>query len=458
MGTWGSRKALKAKKKKPDASFLQLNILNYIMKCKTLILIMLMLTGAVSAQDTVRLTLDSCLHYAYRHNLQVQSATLSHATSEASLTGAKLRFLPSVSATASEGWGWADGTSGRNTQYGLNGSLTLFSGLSNLRSLQQSRIGADQSALKVQQTENSIGTQVVQAYLTILMNEEMLSFLQEVLETSRVQEQEGAVKYQVGRILESDYLLLEANLTSAQTEVENTLLTIEKDRSTLKTLIGMKEAVVLEVVPGDESLRAVDCAVPSLDTLVALAREHMPDWQISAMDVDIARLNVRLAESSFLPTVSLNAGYGGGWNPTGNGTGSGNTFSDNSSLTLGVNIPIFDRGSSYTQLKQSKIALEQAELQQCQTELELENELEGVYVTLCQALNRFRSNEALSSAYRASYDVYVVKYAAGAVTTVEMLQQQNKYLSALNDWLQSKYSYLLTEKQVDIYTGKEVRL
>ena len=41
---------------------------------------------------------------------------------------------------------------------------------------------------------------------------------------------------------------------------------------------------------------------------------------------------------------------------------------------------------------------------------------------------------------------------------MELLQQQDRYLSALNDYLQNKYSYLLAEKQLDIYTGKEIKL
>ena len=52
----------------------------------------------------------------------------------------------------------------------------------------------------------------------------------------------------------------------------------------------------------------------------------------------------------------------------------------------------------------------------------------------------------------------MLKFAQGAITTVEMLQQQDRYLSALNDYLQSKYNYILIEKQLDIYTGKEIKL
>lgn len=409
--------------------------------------------ATLSAQDTVRMTLDSCLRYAYSHNLTVRTAALNQESSEAALTGAKLRFLPSVNASASQGWSWDSGTgTSSNTQYGINGSLTLFSGLSNLRNLQQNRVSAEQSELKVQQTENSIGVQIVQAYLTVLMNEEKLSYQEDVLETSRQQKLEGEVKYQVGRILESDYLLLEASLTSAESEIENTRLTIENNRSNLNTLLCMDDRTAIAVVPSDDTLRAAERILPEHDSVMAQARRNMPDWQISEMNVELARYNVKQAESAYLPTMSLNAGYGGGWMPaitTGN-----STFSNNSTLSLGLSVPLLNRGSSRTQLKQSKIALQQAELQHQQTLMDLTDQLDDLYLNTQQALNRYRAAEALAMAYKASYDVYVIKYGEGAVTTVEMLQQQERYLSALNDYLQSKYNYILAEKQLDIYTGK----
>lgn len=416
-----------------------------------------MLAAMVSAtaQETVRMTLDSCLRYAHEHNLQVQTAILNHESSKASLTGAKMRFLPSVSASASQGWSW-DGEQNSNTQYGINGSLTLFNGLSNIRSLKQSRLSNDQSTLKVKQTENSVDIQIMKAYLTILMNQEKLSYQQEVLETSRQQQLEGEVKHQVGRILESDYLLLGANYTSAEAELENTRLTIHDNILGLADILGMGDDKWIEVVPSSDTLRAADRTLPPHDSVMEQAQRSMPDWQISELDVDLARLNVRLAESSFMPSLSLNAGYGGQWLPGITSTGS--TFGDNTSLTLGLSVPIFDNGNSVTQYKKSKISLQQAELQHQQTLIDLESDIDNLYLTAMQALNRYRASEALCEAYRASYEVYVIKYAEGTITTVELLQQQDRYLSALNDYLQNKYNFLLSEKQLDIYTGKEIKL
>lgn len=403
------------------------------------------------------MSLDSCLRYAYRHNLTVRTATLNKEAAEVNLTGAKLQFLPSINAYAGQGWGWDSGI-GRssNTQYGLDGSLTLFSGLSNLRTLKQSRVNAEQSNLMVRQSENAIGVQIIQAYLTILMNKEKLSFQQEVLETSHQQQLEGEVKHQVGRILESDYMLLAANYTSAQSEIANTSITISNNINTLNDLLYNTGDTLITVIPPDDTIRAADRSIPDFDSVMAQAMRTIPDWQISEMAVEMAKINVDIARTAFIPNVSLNAGYGGGWLPA--ITEPSSSFSDNSSLTIGINIPILNRGLSYTQLKQSKIALQEAELQHQQNLIDIKSMVENVYIALQQALNRFRASEALMEAYKASYDIYVIKYTEGAVTTVELLQQQDRYLSALNDYLQNKYTYILAEKQLDIYTGKEIKL
>ena len=41
--------------------------------------------GAAKAQDTLRITLDSCLNYAYSHNITVQNAGLQREAAAAAL-------------------------------------------------------------------------------------------------------------------------------------------------------------------------------------------------------------------------------------------------------------------------------------------------------------------------------------------------------------------------------------
>ena len=425
------------------------------MKHKIIISITMVLTlcGTVSAQERVRMSLDSCLRYAYSHNITLQNAQLNRESAEAALSGAKMNFLPALNASASQGWAWNEGRS-HSTSYGLNGSLTLFDGLSYVRNYQQAKLSQQQSDLTARQSQNTVAAKIISAYLTIVMNEEKLSYQQEVLETTRQQQSEGELKFRVGKILESDYRLLEANYLSAQAEIENTRLTIDNNRRELRDLMCMPAGQTVEVAMASNDSVDAD-AIPTYNELLQASKESMPDWELGRLEVEKARCNVELARASFLPSLSLNAGmsYNNGEQNL-NGTTLAIDGGLNKSVSLGLNIPLFDRGSTVTKFRQSKLSLRQAELNYQQDTIDIEATLHKQYNETLQALNSFRKTKTMSEAYHASYDVYKLKYKEGAITTVEMLQQQDKYLSALNEYLMSKYTFILAQKQLEIYMGK----
>ena len=60
------------------------------------------------------------------------------------------------------------------------------------------------------------------------MNQELLAYQEEVAKTSEEQLKQGEIQYQVGKIMESDYLLLKAQYASDQYTIKNTKITIAK--------------------------------------------------------------------------------------------------------------------------------------------------------------------------------------------------------------------------------------
>ncbi len=412
-------------------------------------------SATATSQDTLRMTLDDCLRYAYDHNLTVQTAELNKQSAEADVSNAKWNFAPMLNASAGENMNIQNGGTSFNTSAGVNANMTLFSGLANLRTLQQSKLSLQQSELKVKQSQNTIATQITQAYLTILMNQERLTYQQDVLKTSEEQKKEGEVKYNVGKILESDYLLLQANYESALGNIENTRLTIENNRLELRNLLCLDEGQTVGVVDMQDDDNTMQLL--SMEQVIRQAEQNMPDLKISQMNVDLAKYNVKIAKSAYSPTLGLSGGanyfLGGTQLDQTSGTMvNGGNFSG--TVGLNLNIPLL-RGNTITQVKRSKINLRQAELQHNQTALELRKTIEAQYIATAQARNQYRSSQLMKDAYQANYNVYKLKYENGAVTTVDLLTQQDRFLSALNDYLQNKYTYLLDLKVLDIYMGAE---
>jgi outer membrane protein TolC len=80
------------------------------------------------------------------------------------------------------------------------------------------------------------------------------------------------------------------------------------------------------------------------------------------------------------------------------------------------------------------------------------------YRNVVLAESKYKSSQIRQNAYLASFKAYQMKFEQGAITAVELLQQQNNYISAMNDYVQSKYGFMLKRKVLDVYMGEPVRM
>ena len=415
--------------------------------------------GSLQAQgaatsDTVRLTLDSCLSYAFGHNVTVQTALLQREAAASALTAARLSFTPSLSASVGEDITIFGGTTSANTSYGVGGSLVLFNGLQQVNNLRQSKVEQRRSDLAVDKSRNDIATEIVSACLDIMANSERLGYLRELQSTSQEQAEDGAAKMRAGSILESDWLMLDASSRKAACDVDNARLAIDAAAARLRVLLNLpgRVPIAIEALAADTALMAL----PSLDEVIRRASETLPDLQMADLAVQKAEYDLRMARGGYAPSLGLNAyaSYFGGESYRTDASGMIVTNGGiNTTLSMALSIPIVNRGNTRTRVAQAKLSLQQAQLDADNTRQELVRTIEERYNTLCQARNTYAAARLMQQANEATLRVYQAKFNAGTVSTVELVQQQERYLTAVNDYVQSKYSCLLSQKILEIYTG-----
>lgn len=436
--------------------------------------ILYLLSTVSVAQDTMRMTLEACINYATEYNLSLQSASLNRNTAELNLRHAKQQMAPSVSASASQGFGYMPNNTyttlegGTLTEsnsattwsgnYGLNAGIILFNGLNIYNSIKQSKVYLEQANLQLEQSRNLISVQIVQAYLAIIMNQERLAYLHDVCKTSEEQMKQGEQQYKVGKILESDYMMLEAQYTSDKYNIENTRIAIENNLLKLKNLLSIKPSQPIKLIKPTEESIANTLEMPSKNELISQSMQYLPELKLNDKNIESAEYDVKIAKSSYYPSLSFNAGAN-----TGYSSGSknfGNQLKQRFGVQAGLNlsVPIYNRSNARTQVAQSKIRLQQAEIESIKTELEVLQTLEENYLNVKEALNNFKVSEAQEKAYNATYKTYNEQFKAGAITAVDLLQQQTNYLNILNTYLQNKFSYILNRKILDIYMGIPVKL
>jgi outer membrane protein len=414
---------------------------------------------ANAQEQNYHFTLEECINYALGNNFNRQRLKLSEEAAEVSYNQAKNERLPNLNGNLSESYSNSKNSSGMSGSAGLSSNVTIYNGGSINHSIEQSRLQKEQASYQTTQYENELIINILQSFLSVLGNEEMLKYQKSVLEASEEQVKQGRSLYNAGSMIESDYLLLEAQYASDLNNITNTEISRNNNLINLKNLLSMNPADNLEVIHPDTSVISNMSVLPSQQEVTERSLNYMPDMKISQYNVNIADMNVKLAQSNFLPSVNLGASIGTRHNDN-DKSSFGTQLNDNLNEQIGitVNIPIFNRYNTKNNVTRNKIAMEQATLNYKQTELTIRQNIVQEYQNVVSAYNKYKVSDIMQNAYQKTFDAYRVRFNLGSITAVDLLQQQNNYISVLNDYIQSKYSFMLRRKILDVFMGEIITM
>ena len=432
---------------------------------KKILLILFLIPALALKGQTLQLDLQQCLQYAEEHNQDLQSGKLDVQTSDIQLKQAKLRQYPTVSAGIGQNFGYSHGSEsfGINGNYSLNAGIDIFRGLTIRNTIKQSQVQADQTEMQVEQIRNGIRIEIIRSYLTILMNQELIEYRRTVLNTSREQVVQGRQRYEAGRILESDYKLLQAQYLSDSMSIENTQIAIDNEYINLRNLITIPDDQhQFVIITPDSSRLAQSMQVPDMQNVLQQALNYLPELKVKEKAVEIAEYDVKIAKGGYYPSITASAGIGTGYNASYSNDQSGLTSGLykglSESVGLNINIPIYQQGSVRNTVKIREIQLEKAKLALEIAEGDVIEQVQEYYLNVKKAYNDYQLSELQQEAYYLNYQTYNQKFQLGAITAVDLLQQQTNYLNILNNYMQNKYNFLLQKKVLDVYTGQPVTL
>ena len=421
--------------------------------------VLLVFSGMAQETNSYRFSLEDCIRFAFTNSYERKSMELTSKTLETTYEQSKQQRLPNLSASVGQNFsnnenGWS--TSGN---VGVGSSVTIYQGGSINNTIEQNRLNVERNEVLLERYDNQLATQILQKFLTILGNQELLNYQLEVMNTSREQLKQGQSRHRVGTILESDLLLLEAQYYSDSNNVVDTRINIENNLLDLKVLLSMNPTDELEIVfPNTDNLDGLKESLPSEEEAISLAIEYMPDLRISDYDIRLAEKGVDLARGNYFPSISANANVGMGVLSFDGEDNSKWYGKPTESVGVSVSIPIYSRGQTKANVKKSRIALEQAQLDYEQSALSVRQTVAQAYRDMVLAYNAYKVSQVRENAYSKSFNAYNIQYQYGTITTVELLQQQNNYLNVLNSYIQNKYSLVMKRKILDVYMGKQIGL
>lgn len=437
-------------------------------------LLLLLCTASAFAQQTW--TLQDCLDYALKHNIQVQKNRINEERGEVTLWQDKGALFPSLSFSTNQSVGYrpftevisvVQGDQVTSTRsnvtyqgtYGLNANVTLWNGGINYKNIKQQELQNRITALTTEQSELTIQEQIAQLYVQIMYTKEAEKVNEQLLGTAQSQYDRGVEMMKQGQMARADVVQLEAQLSSAKFSVVNSRTQLANYKRQLKALLELDLNTAFDVagtIPTDEQVLAV---VPSAQEAYAKAIDVRPEIKSAELSIEAADMQLNIAKRGFLPTIGASASLGSN-HTTGSKNGWGEQMKTNLNMSAGLNfsVPIFDNRRNQSNVKTAK-------LQQLNSKLDLQDKKNALSSTIEQYwLNAYNGQQNYIAAksrvksQEASYELLNEQFQNGLKNTVDVLQGRDNVISAEQDMLQSKYMALLNIQLLKFYTGEKIEL
>jgi len=132
---------------------------------------------------------------------------------------------------------------------------------------------------------------------------------------------------------------------------------------------------------------------------------------------------------------------------------------NNYSSSFGVNlrVPIFNTVYAKTRIAQAKVELQNAEIIEETTRLQLKQTVDQAYFNMEAALSRIDAVNRQFEAYKKAFDAAEVRFNAGAGTAVDYSIAKNNLDRASINLINVRYDYVFRTRILDYYRG-ELRL
>jgi outer membrane protein len=437
------------------------------------IIVIILCAGAFSGSRTLQAQerpaiwdLAACIDYAMEHNINIRKSRISSESSEIDIQTAKANLFPNLSFSTGHNYVnrplSGDGVQMKNSyngNYGLNASWTIYNGGKNTKTVSREKLNKRISELNVAQSENDIEVSITQLYMQILYADESVKINESTLEVSEAQVNRAKELLAAGSIARSDYAQLEAQYSSDNYQLVNSIATLQDYKLQLKQLLELDGDEEMELSMPELSDDIVLTLLPAKSDIYRMALTFRPEIEAGKLEIDASNLDIDIAHAGYMPTLSLSAGIG-----TNHTSGSDFTFGEqvkngwNNSLGLTVSVPIFNNRQTKSAVRKAKLQYETGKLNMLNEEKTLYGAIEKIWLDANTAQQRYAAAKKKLNSTQVSYDLVSEQFTLGMKNTVELLTEKNNLLSAGQEFIQAKYMAILNMQLLNFYQGKQISL
>ena len=277
-----------------------------------------------------------------------------------------------------------------------------------------------QGALQLlRNTEQTVLLEVVRAYAGVLTNRAIVANSRANVSALKKQLEHIRARRSFGDATKTDEVQIEARAAAAAAQV-----TLAEDE--LRAAIATYERVTGAAPDSLAPIRSIDQLLPpTLEAALQTAIEQNPSILAANHGVDAARLQVRIVEGEFLPTVNLTGAVKQSYDDS--------VFGDetlDATVRAQVRIPLYEGGEVRARARQAGHVSSQRQLEADAIRDQVHAAVKTTWSQLQNARARLQAASQQVSAAASAVAGIREEYRAGERTTYDLLTAEQDYLSA----------------------------
>jgi outer membrane protein len=316
-------------------------------------------------------TLEWALVQAYQNNPSLNAQRASLRATDETVPQALSGFRPKLSVTGTGGYNYNDtlshtvsqavfpntvsytniGETFTNRGFGATATQTLYNGFQTANKTRQaeSQVMAAREVLRV--TEQQVLLDAATAYMNLLRDQAILELNRRNVEVLTEQLKQTRDRFNVGEVTRTDVAQAESRLAAGRSQLLAAQSNYVTSQANYRRVIGVDPG---RLAPGTP----VDRLSPNtLARAIVEGQQQSPSVLAAMYGVDIAELAVKISEGALYPNLSVTATAQQGWQPA------FETIRSTQAAVLGqLTVPIYQGGSEYAAIRQSKETVGQQRL------------------------------------------------------------------------------------------------
>ena len=457
----------------------------------------------IHAQDSLMiLDVRQCVDIALENNLALRRSQLFKENSQINFNQARASQLPTLNLSGGYNVNFGRSIDPTTNQFiaqqinalGFSGSsnLTIFNGLRLTNSVRQSKIDLEAAGYDVDKAINDISLTILNAYLTVIFNQELLENAKYQLESSQKQLDRTKILVSSGALPRTNELELESQVASNEVALINAQNNLDLALLNLKQGMMIPSAQEIEILIPEIDVEEVALDV-TIEEVYNNSLQALPEIESARLNVESAQMGVRIAKAGYIPTLSASAGFRTNYSgavdrpspiyegtepvPIGNVNNDpslvvyveqprvvgedpsytvSEQFESNLSqyIQVGLSIPVFNGLQAKSNVQRSRISLQQAEIDLLDQKNQLRQTIETAYNNALAASKTYSASlkqvEALEETFRSVEN----QYNLGASNFTDYQVASNNLYQAKSDLVRAKFDFVFKKKLVDFYQGK----